>query len=125
MKKYRFAGILIAAFVMTLAFASVAMAGSRGSQDFTLENGTGRVIREIYLSPTKSNAWIYQDELGRNVLRPGQEIFLYFDQKDNVQFWDIKVVYENGEEEWWDTLDLFSIYHITIRPGGLASIETV
>ena len=34
-------------------------------------------------------------------------------------------VYENGEEEWWDTLDLFSIYHITIRPGGLASIETV
>ena len=35
------------------------------------------------------------------------------------------VVYENGEEEWWDTLDLFSIYHITIRPGGLASIETV
>ena len=125
MKKYRFAGLFLAAFIMTLAIASIAMAGSRGSQDFTLENGTGRVIREIYLSPTSKSDWIYQDELGKNVLRPGQEIFLYFDPKDNVQYWDIKVVYENGDEEYWYSLDLFRIYHITIRPGCVASIESV
>nr|MBO6295763.1 hypothetical protein [Schwartzia sp. (in: firmicutes)] len=89
------------------------------------ENGTGRVIREIYLSPTSKNTWLYQDELGKNVLRPGQEIFLYFDAKDNVQYWDIKVVYENGDEEFWYGLDLFRIYHITIRPGCVASIESV
>lgn len=86
MKKFRFAGLFIAAFILTFAIASVALAGTRGSQDFTLENGTGRVIREIYLSPTSQNTWIYQDELGKNVLRPGQEIFLYFDPMDNVQY---------------------------------------
>lgn len=126
MKKFRFAGLLIAAFVLTMAFASVAMAGSRGSQNFVLENGTGRVITEIYLSPTHKSTWIYQDELGKNqVLWPGQEIFLDFDPQDNVQYWDIKVVYDNGNEEYWYGLDLFRIYHITIRPGTVASIDTV
>ena len=125
MKKFRFAGLFIAAFVLTLAIASVAMAGDRGSQNFVLENGTGRVIREVYLSPTKENTWIYQDELGKNVMYPGQEILFDFDPKDNVQYWDIKVVYENGEEEYWFALDLFRIYRITIRSGGIASIDTV
>ena len=125
MKKFRFAGLFIAAFLMTLAIAGIAMAGARGSQNFTLENGTGRVIREIYLSPTHENAWIYQDELGKNVLYPGQEIFLDFDPRDNVQYWDIKVVYDNGDEDYWFALDLFRIYQVTVRPNGIASIDTV
>ena len=125
MKKYRFAGLFIAAFIMTLAIAGIAMAGSRGSQNFVLENGTGRVIREIYLSPTSKNSWIYQDELGKNVLNPGQEIFLDFDPMDNVQYWDIRVVYDNDDEDHWYCLDLFRIFRVTIRPGSIATIETV
>ena len=126
MKKFRFAGLFIAAFVLTLAIASIAFAGRRGSQDFVLENGTGRVITEIYLSPTSTKEWIYQDELGKNqVMYPGQELFLGFDPKDNVQYWDIKVVYDNGNEEYWYGLDLFRIYHVTIRPGTIATIDTV
>ena len=89
-----------------------------------LENGTGRVITEIYLSPTSTKEWIYQDELGKNqVMYPGQELFLGFDPKDNVQYWDIMVVYEDGSYDYWYTLDLFRIYRITIRPNGFASIE--
>jgi hypothetical protein len=124
MKRFRFAGLFVAAFVLTLAIASVAFAGRCGSQDFMLENGTGRVITEIYLSPTSTKEWIYQDELGKNqVLYPGQELFLGFDPKDNVQYWDIMVVYEDGSYDYWYTLDLFRIYRITIRPNGFASIE--
>lgn len=124
MKRFRFAGLFVAAFVLTLAIASVAFAGRCGSQDFMLENGTGRVITEIYLSPTNTKEWIYQDELGKNqVLYPGQELFLGFDPKDNVQYWDIMVVYEDGSYDYWYTLDLFRIYRITIRPNGFASIE--
>ena len=107
---------------MAFAVSGTALAGS---QDFTLTNGTGQVIREIYLSPTCSSEWIYQDELGKNVLRPGQEIFLYFDPRDNVQYWDIKVVYENGGEDYWYGLDLYRIYNVTIRPGGGTSIEMI
>ncbi|MBR1553054.1 MAG: hypothetical protein IJ631_03465 [Schwartzia sp.] len=125
MKKFCFAGLFVAAFIMTLAIASIAMAGTRGSQNFMLENGTGRVIREIYLSPTSKNTWIYQDELGKNVLNPGQEIFLDFDPMDNVQYWDIRVVYDNGDEDHWYSLDLFRIYRVTIRPGSVATIESV
>lgn len=124
MKRFRFAGLFVAAFVLTLAIASVAFAGRCGSQDFMLENGTGRVITEIYLSPTSTKEWIYQDELGKNqVMYPGQELFLGFDPKDNVQYWDIMVVYEDGSYDYWYTLDLFRIYRITIRPNGFASIE--
>ena len=124
MKRFRFAGLFVAVFVLTLAIASVAFAGRCGSQDFMLENGTGRVITEIYLSPTSTKEWIYQDELGKNqVLYPGQELFLGFDPKDNVQYWDIMVVYEDGSYDYWYTLDLFRIYRITIRPNGFASIE--
>ncbi len=124
MKRFRFAGLFVAAFVLTLSIASVAFAGRCGSQDFMLENGTGRVITEIYLSPTGTNEWLYQDELGKNqVMYPGQELFLGFDPKDNVQYWDIMVVYEDGSYDYWYTLDLFRIYRITIRPNGFASIE--
>ena len=124
MKRFRFAGLFVAAFVLTLAIASVAFAGRCGSQDFMLENGTGRIITEIYLSPTSTKEWIYQDELGKNqVMYPGQELFLGFDPKDNVQYWDIMVVYEDGSYDYWYTLDLFRIYRITIRPNGFASIE--
>ena len=126
MKRFRFAGLFVAAFVLTLAIASIALAGRRGSQDFVLENGTGRAITEIYLSPTSSNEWIYQDELAKNqVLYPGQDLFLAFDPRDNVQYWDIKVVYEDGSYEYWYTLDLFRIYHITIRPNAIATIDEV
>ena len=124
MKRFRFAGLFVAAFVLTLAIASVAFAGRCGSQDFMLENGTGRVITEIYLSPTSTKEWIYQDELGKNsVMYPGQELFIGFDPKDNVQYWDIMVVYDDGSYDYWYTLDLFRIYRITIRPNGFASIE--
>ena len=106
MKKFRFAGLLIAAFVLTMAFASVAFAGA---QDFVLVN-----------------TWIYQDELGKNqVLWPGQEIFLDFDPQDNVQYWDIKVVYDNGNEEFWYGLVLFRLYPVPIRTGTIATIDTV
>ena len=109
------------------AFMVVAMAGTAfaGSQDFELENGTGRTIAYIYLSPSNENAWIYQDELGPNeVLRPGESLFITFSPRDNVRYWDIKVVYDNNKEDVWEDLDLYRIFNITIRPGGTVSIES-
>ena len=123
MKKLQALKIFLFAMIMTLAVSGTALAGS---QDFTLVNGTGQIIREVYLSPTKSSEWIYQDELAKNqVLYPGQDIFLAFDPRDNVQYWDIKVVYEDGSYEYWYTLDLFRIYRITIRPNAIATIDEV
>ena len=96
MKKLNALKVFLCAIVMAFAVSGTAMAGS---QDFTLVNGTGKTITYIYLSPTSTSEWIYQDELGNNVLRPGQDIFLYFDPRDGVQYWDVKVVYENGADD--------------------------
>ena len=122
MKQLRALQVFFMAVVMMFAVSGTAMAGS---QDFTLINGTGRTISYIYLSPTSESNWIYQDELGSNVLRPGQDIFLYFDPRDGVQFWDVKVVYDNGAEDYWYGLDLYRVYSLTIRPGGASSIEMI
>ncbi|MBP3231082.1 MAG: hypothetical protein J6M33_02155 [Anaerovibrio sp.] len=122
MKKLNALKVFLFAIVMAFAVSGTAMAGS---QDFTLVNGTGKTITYIYLSPTSTSEWIYQDELGNNVLRPGQDIFLYFDPRDGVQYWDVKVVYENGAEDYWIGLDLFRVYSLTIRPGGASSIEMI
>lgn len=120
MKQLHALRIFLFAMVMAVAVSGTAVAGS---QDFTLINGTGRTITNIYLSPNHLNSWVYQDELGSNVLRPGQDLFIYFDPMDNVQYWDVKVVYENGDEEYWYGLDLYRVYTLTIRPGGVSSIE--
>ncbi|WP_297569162.1 hypothetical protein [uncultured Anaerovibrio sp.] len=122
MKKLNALKVFLFAIVMAFAVSGTAMAGS---QDFTLVNGTGKTITYIYLSPTSTSEWIYQDELGNNVLRPGQDIFLYFDPRDGVQYWDVKVVYENGAEDYWIGLDLYRVYSLTIRPGGASSIEMI
>ena len=123
MKQLRALQVFFMAVVMMFAVSGTAMAGS---QDFTLINGTGRTISYIYLSPTSESNWIYQDELGPNkVLRPGESIFLTFSPRDNVQFWDIKVVYDNGAEDYWYGLDLYRVYSLTIRPGGASSIEMI
>ena len=115
--------LFLVAVVMLVGVQGTALAGS---QDFTLINGTGKTITYIYLSPSHESEWIYQDELGPNsVLRPGQDIFLDFDPRDGVQYWDIKVVYENGAEDYWFGLDLYRVYSITIRPGGGSSIEMI
>jgi len=125
MKRFRFAGLFLMALLMVMAVAGTVSAASRGSQDFTLVNGTNLTIREIYLSPSSKDQWIFQDELGKNVLRPGQDIYIDFDPMDDVQYWDIMVVYENGDQDYWYSLDLFRIYWITIRPGGVASLHLV
>ena len=122
MKKLNALKVFLFAIVMAFAVSGTAMAGS---QDFTLVNGTGKTITYIYLSPTSTSEWIYQDDLGNNVPRPGQDIFLYFDPRDGVQYWDVKVVYENGAEDYWIGLDLYRVYSLTIRPGGASSIEMI
>ncbi|ORU00685.1 hypothetical protein D081_0667 [Anaerovibrio sp. JC8] len=123
MKQLRVFQAFFLAVMMMFAVSGTAMAGS---QDFTLVNGTGRTITYIYLSPSNESTWIYQDELGPNsVLYPGQDIFMRFDPRDGVQYWDVKVVYDNGVEDYWMGLDLYRVYTLTIRPGGASTIEMI
>ncbi len=66
MKKLQELKMFLFAALVIFSVSGTALAGS---QDFTLINSLGQTIREINLGPTKCSEWIFQDELGRHVLR--------------------------------------------------------
>jgi len=57
--------------------------------------GGRTVITHVYVSPTESNGWD-DDVLGRDVLNPGESVFIYFGRYDPGScFYDIRVL-SNG-----------------------------
>ena len=85
---------LVAAAALSL-FAMPAW--SAGDQDFTLVNRTGYTIEQVYVSPIKAKDW-QEDVLGRDVLDDGESVDITFNKREEVCRWDLKVVYDDGEE---------------------------
>ena len=90
-----------------LALAAVPHAFA-GDADFTMVNGTGIDIAEVYISPANKNAW-GRDRLGRSTLDSGKsKLFTFTDRAACVN--DIKVVFDdNAGEAVWEDLDLCEI----------------
>ena len=118
MKKFRFAGLLIAAFVLTMAFASVAFAGA---QDFVLVNNTGYPIYVVNVSPASSNDW-QNDILGSQILGNGQYCEVTF-PTNGVQYWDLQAAFEDGSSLSWYNIDLLSVAQVTLNGDGTASFQ--
>ncbi|HYF07247.1 MAG TPA: hypothetical protein VD970_06470 [Acetobacteraceae bacterium] len=64
-----------------------------GDPSFTLVNRSGRVIYELYVSPSSDSRW-GSDRLGRGVLQDGQSFALRLPAGECVQ--DIRVVYDRA-----------------------------
>ncbi len=106
----RFGGIALSA-ALTLCAAVPAFAGD---QDFTLVNGTGYPIREVYLSPPSAKNW-GNDVMGSDVLKAGSSVPIKF-TKTSECFWDMKVVYDDdGTSSEWSKFDLCHIDKITLK----------
>lgn len=101
--------------VAAAALALLAMpAWSAGDQDFTLVNRTGYTIEQVYVSPIKAKDW-QEDVLGRDVLDDGESVDISFNKREEVCRWDLKVVYDDGEEAVWSDFNLCEVSRITIR----------
>jgi hypothetical protein len=86
-----------------------------GDADFTLVNGTGYSIREVYISPANRNAW-GRDRLGDSQLDNGRsKLFVFSDSANCVQ--DIKVVFDldSDAEVTWEDIDLCQVNKLTLR----------
>lgn len=82
--------------------------------DFTLVNGTGFDIREVYISPTKRNSW-GRDRLGKDTLDNGKSRLFTFSDNANCNQ-DIKVVFDDDDSEIvWNNLNLCELDKITLR----------
>lgn len=106
MKLVRAALILGACTAATLSFA--------GDADFTLVNGTGHDIREVYISAANKNAW-GGDRMGKQMLENGSSrLFKFGDRAACKQ--DMKVVFEEGDQEVvWPSIDLCEVEKLTLK----------
>ena len=105
--------LMIYSFAFTLFLAAIDHAAASGRQNFYLLNDTGYTIRELYVSPSKSRTW-EEDVLGQDQLGAGQFFQITFDRSERTCTWDIKVVYDDNEEIYWENFDLCSIDFIKI-----------
>ena len=105
----RFLASAFAACVSFTSFPALA-----GDADFTLVNGTGYTIREVYISPANRDAW-GRDRLGDGDLPNGRsKLFKFSDKANCVQ--DIKVVFDDSDVEvTWEDLDLCEINKLTLK----------
>ncbi len=101
--------LLLAASLSVLSITAIA-----GDADFTLVNGTGYTIREVYISAANKNAW-GRDRLGDGDMPNAKSrLFKFSDSANCVQ--DIKVVFDNGDAEViWEDLDLCEINKLTLK----------
>jgi hypothetical protein len=105
----------LSTLVAAAALALLAVpAWSAGDQDFTLVNRTGYTIEQVYVSPIKAKDW-QEDVLGRDVLDDGESVDIRFNKREEVCRWDLKVVYDDGEEAVWSDFNLCEVSRITIR----------
>jgi hypothetical protein len=97
-----------------LAMGSAAFA-QEGKQDFKLVNKTGYEIKEVYVSPSKSEDW-EEDILGEGVLGDLEARNIHFHRSATSCHWDLKVVYsEDSSSAIWNGIDLCSVEKIIIH----------
>lgn len=96
------------------AVALTSVTAFAGEADFTLLNGTGYTIREVYISPANKEAW-GKDRLGDGDLDNGKSrLFKFRDSANCVQ--DIKVVFDDSDAEViWEDMDLCEINKLTLK----------
>lgn len=104
-------GITAAAALMLSLPAAPAQA--QGRQDFSLVNRTGYTINELYVGPTSSDQW-GSDILGTGTLPNGRTIEIRFPNRSAECMWDLKVVYDDGDETEWRNVNLCRISRISL-----------
>jgi hypothetical protein len=99
------------------ALAALGTAGSAQAQsrlDFTLVNRTGYQINEVYAGPVSSSSW-GRDIMGQEVLPNGRSLNIRFNRSASTCNWDLKVVYDDGDETEWRNVNLCSISRVTLH----------
>lgn len=102
-----------------MAVAAAAMAFlpasaiAQGKQDFTLTNRTGYTISEVYVAPTRSDDW-EEDVMGQDVLNHGEFVQIGFPWREQTCTYDLKVVFDDGDEAEWRKFNLCEVSRITI-----------
>ncbi len=101
---------IILALVLTTVIAASAFAGPR---NFKLVNRTGKDIRHLYISPSRSNYW-EEDILGRSIFYRGRSATIVL-PSGKIRYWDIRAEFEDHNVTEWHKIDMFRASKIVLR----------
>ena len=102
--------------MMALTTVAVsATAAHADPRDFTLNNGSGVVIEQVYVSSSAVTSW-EEDVLGRDVLMPGESVNITFNRFTAGDcLYDIKVVADTGAEGQMNQVNLCEVTDVTFN----------
>jgi hypothetical protein len=95
-----------------LSFA--ATAAYAGKQDFTLFNNTGYTVDKVFVSSVGKKSW-GGDILGTGNLEDGKKVDISFDEDARGCKYDLRVVYDDGDEATWSDVNLCELTKIHIH----------
>lgn len=102
------------ALAVALATSSIAAPAHASDEVLTIVNRTGYTIAEIYVAPTASDDW-EEDVLTDDVLVDGARTNIDMSHSEDTCRWDVRVVYDDGEDSYWRKLDFCEMSRITLR----------
>ena len=112
--------VFILAAALMLMSQTSALAGA---QDFAVVNNTGSTIHHIFCSRADTDNW-EEDILGDvGVIYPDQYVTITFNAAERGQYWDFRVVFDNGVDLYWEDVDLLSVSVITVNSDGTADFD--
>jgi hypothetical protein len=104
MKSLFAASALLLAMTATPAFAEEVL---------HVTNRTGYTINEIYIAPTTTDNW-EEDIMGADALVPNTTVNIDFSKSEDTCHWDLKAVYDDGDNAVWKNINLCEISSITL-----------
>lgn len=94
-------------------------ANAEGDQDFTIYNRTGVDISELYVAPSGSSDW-GDDILEGAVIKNGGDMEITFDPSDKAANWDIFIRDSQGNELYWEKINLLEVSEVILEKDGYA-----
>lgn len=108
-------GLMLALSLGLSAALSGGAQAAEAKQNFVLDNETGYEIKEVYVSPHRSDDW-EEDVLGQDTLDDGTTVKIRFNRANKTCMWDLKVVYAiDDSKATWSKIDLCTVSTITIK----------
>ena len=95
----------MAALIGLIASVVATQAAATDDLEFVLKNKTSEALTEFYASPPGTDDW-EEDILGRDVLEPGEKVTITIADKREDCRYDLKAVFEGGEEVEQRKVDL-------------------
>ena len=111
-------------FILAAALMIMSQATAfAGAQDFILVNNTGSAIYHIFCSRANAGTW-EEDLLGpTGYLDAGESVVVKFDAAQRGRYWDLRLVFDNGVDVYWEDVDLLTYSVVTVNSDATANFQ--